>query len=81
MTVGLSVLLLLRMLTLLDQNTGQKTYDGMLSGGGQHIHGEEEEILCEDGHPGQARAVLIASIDGTALLDPSPCDVDVEQNE
>jgi len=47
----------------------------------QYVHGEEEEILCQDGHLAESGADISAAIDHTVFLDPGPRDIDIKQNQ
>lgn len=47
----------------------------------QDIHGQEEDILGEDGPLGQSRIALIAPIQGPGPLNACPCDVDIEEDQ
>lgn len=53
----------------------------MLGHRGQDVHGEEEEILAQDGHLGKSGSPFAVILDRAGSLDPRPSDVDVEENK
>ena len=63
------------------EDLDQRANDAMLSECGEHVHGQEEQVLGQDGHIAQPRVDGLPAIFGGGFLDPRPGDVDVEKDE